>query len=213
MGSEERPEALGEFVTVAEAASALGLSERQVRRLIARLEPTDKRQDSNRLHKGQPVALVRLLSVEALQKREGESTGKANGQQEAGPVGSTGKPTAGPVGEVLQLAPDIAQKLADAEKRAAVAEARADLLERELGDWKEQAGTYSERLGEALRALQQAQEETRAARLLPSGRGPGLIASQETTGGDSGGASVPSGVSAPSPRPKRAWWQFGKAGG
>jgi hypothetical protein len=204
----EGPEALGEFVTVAEAASALGLSERQVRRLIARLEPTDKRQDSNRLHKGQPVALVRLLSVEALQKREGEPTGKPNGTQEAGPVDPTGKPTAGPVA----LSVEVAQKLAEAEKRAAVAEARADLLERELGDWKEQAGTYSERLGEALRALQQAQEETRAARLMPAGRGPGLIASQETTGSPESSPSVPSGVSAPLAQRKgfferiRRWW-------
>jgi len=190
------PEALGEFVTVAEAATALGLSERQVRRLIARLEPTDKRQDSNRLHKGRPVALVRLLSVEALQKSapvEGEPTGKPNGQQAASPVDSTGKPTAGPVA----LSVEVAQQLAEAEKRAAVAEARAELLERELGDWKGQAR-------EALRALQQAQEETRAARLMPAGRGPGLIASQETAGGDSGGA----GPSAGGVGPKRPWWHW-----
>lgn len=197
----EGPEALGEFVTVAEAAKALGLSERQVRRLIARLEPTDKRQDSNRLHKGQPVALVRLLSVEALQKREGEPTGKTSGQQEAGPVVTTGKPTAGPV----ETPVDLAQKLADAEKRAAVAEARAELLERELGDWKGQAR-------EALHALQQAQEESRAARLMPAGRGLGLIAPQESAGGDSGGDSVPSRGSAPPAQRRslleriRGWW-------
>lgn len=56
--------AKAEFVTVAEAARALSLSERQVRRYASQLEPTDKQQDSQRPHKGLPVAApVELLAA------------------------------------------------------------------------------------------------------------------------------------------------------
>ena len=43
------------FVTVAEAASILGMDARQVRRYAERLSPTDRAGDTQRTHKGQPT--------------------------------------------------------------------------------------------------------------------------------------------------------------
>jgi hypothetical protein len=70
--------------------------------------------------------------------------------------------------------------------RALVAEARAELLERERNDWKEQAAG-------ALEALQRAQDEARAARLI-GGREIRQVESSETLSED--------------PKQTRAWWPF-----
>ena len=96
----------------------------------------------------------------------------------------------------------------DWKARALVAEARAELLEVDQDAWKTQAakegerlGDMGERLGEALRALAQAQDETRAARLI-GGRGAGAMIEAQPTpvetphaaySGDSGGDGVPVG--------------------
>jgi len=205
MGSEEG------FLTVAEAAQELGVSAPRLRRLLTRpewSERTETRTRQTRTGTRTGTVLNRSL-LDALRadlesmgapiegplpetEREREQFGTRTGtgtrtrQNENGNE-SNGSP------ELFQLR----------EKLAAITAERDGLKERltdtqaERDAWKEQAGTYSERLGEALRALQQAQDEARAARLMPAGRGPGLIASQDAQNGDSTGATAQSGASAP----------------
>ncbi len=180
-----------EFVTVAEAARALGLSERQVRRYTSQLQPTDKRQDSKRQHKGQPVGLVRLLSVESLLKsdlRRGESTGIANGHASGVPVEPTGKPTDTPVGSVPV-------ELAEALQRAAVAEARAELLEKSVTNVQAERDAWKEQTGSLTEALRAAQDEARAARVIGN-REIRQVESSETLSED--------------PKQTRAWWPFAR---
>lgn len=208
-----------EYVTVSELAKVLGLSERQAARWVARVSDTD------RLTSDIGPTRVRLASVMQLrQKPNGErfppekTSDTSFITSDASPkmtdtrqthVSHEADTTSDAVGDLLR-------ELEKERSRSAVLEAEKKGLEARLTDtqedrdaWKAEAGTYSERLGEALRALQQAQDEARAARLLPSGRSAALIASQETAGGDSTGASAPGGASAPSPRPKR-WWPFSR---
>jgi hypothetical protein len=198
---EPAAESSPEFVTISEAARALQLSERQVRRYASQLEPTDKRQDPNRQHKGQPVGLVRLLSVESLLKSDiprGESSGKGNGHASGGPVEPSGKASGGPlVGMPVELA--------EALQRAAVAEARAELLERERNDWKEQASSLTE-------ALRAAQDEARAARVIGQ-RQVQQIEASGLSAGDSGEAVASGGGITTSSTTERSWWQFWKARG
>ena len=188
------------FVTVAEAARALGVDARQVRRWADHLEPKDKGQDTQRTHKGQPIVTVRLSSVEALQK--GDSRGETSKDTAKGQSKDTAPR---PVLVSLDMSFEIAAKLADAEKRAAVAEARAELLERERNDWKEQASSLTE-------ALRAAQDEARAARLMPS-RAAMQIEAAGLTAGDSGEGSV-SGGGITAPDAVRApWWAFWRSYG
>jgi hypothetical protein len=207
-----------EFVTVSEAARALGLSERQVRRYALQLGPTDKRQDPKRQHKGQPVGLV---SLEALRKATEKDittekpSGTDNGQPRGMPVESTGKASGVPV-EPAPVAPvDLLERISEAEKRAAVLEAERDGLTARLADaqkaaldtasdrdaWKEQAQTLTE-------ALRAAQDEARAARLI-GGRPMQQIEAQNLTAGDSGASEASGGgITTPSAseEPKRGFW-------
>jgi hypothetical protein len=120
----------GEFVSISEAARALGVDTRQVRHWVDRLEPKDKGQDTQRTHKGQPIVTVRLSAVEALQK--GDSGGES-------PKDTTKGQTRDKAPRPVRVSEGMSLELAEALQRAAVAEARAELLERERNDWKEQA--------------------------------------------------------------------------
>ena len=176
-----------EFVTVAEAARALQLSERQVRRYLPLLRPTDKRQDANRQHKGQPVGLV---SLEALRKASTKDSntekpsGTANGHATGVPVETSGKASGVPV--------ELLAALAEANQRAAVAEARAELLATSLADVQRERNDWKEQAAGALEALQRAQDEARAARLMPT-RAAMQIEASGLTGGDSGVSEVSGG--------------------
>ena len=174
-----------EFVTITEAAKALGVSERQARRLAATLTATDKRQDSQRTHRGVPVAVVRYSAVEALHKDDApreKSAGRTSGTVAASPLETNG------VSSVMSA--DVAARIATAEQRAAVAEARAELLERERNDWKEQAH-------QALQVARAAQDQERAGRLLGSGRSMQAIEAHSLAGADSSESSAQGGVRVP----------------
>lgn len=185
------------WVSISEASIRLGVPERTARRAAGKLADTDRQVADNGRQRVRLEALAVVLGVRQMTDKggqvvdnppsvEGEPVRQTSesGRQEADSVSDNGRQEADTGG--------------DWRARALVAEARAELLERELGDWKEQAR-------EALHALQQAQDDARAARLMPAGRGPGLIASQDARNGDSTGESVPSGVSAP---PKRSLWPW-----
>lgn len=124
------------FVTVAEAAALLGLSERQVRRYAGRLATDDRREPDTMTGSGRTQAgRLRLSALVAV-------AGK-------GTQGAGQEPDAGRTHDRPQ--PDATQDT-DAEdwrSRALVAEARAELLERERGDWHAQAAALADRLKDA----------------------------------------------------------------
>lgn len=220
------PVAKGDFLTVAQAAEALGVSTPRLRRLLARpewAERTETRTRQTRTGTRTGTVLNRSLldvvraDLESMgapvegplpeTEREREQFGTRTGTGTRTRQNENGNESNGS-GELFQLR----------EKLAALTAERDGLKERltdtqaERDAWKGQAGSYGERLTLALEALRQAQDETRAARLVPAGRGPGLIASQETTGGDSGATTPQKAADAP-PAPRKApWWRFGKGG-
>lgn len=144
------PESESEWLTVAECAARLGVDPRQVRRLLDRLESTDKGQDPQRTHKGAPLTVVRLSAVVSLVGGGvdvGNPTDKANGQRTESKGQGTEKPTAKGQGtrDTQEAAVDLvsvelaAARLAQAEekRRADVAEARLEEIARERDDLRE----------------------------------------------------------------------------
>lgn len=257
--TREKP--ISEWVTIAEAAQVLGLSERQVRRYAGRLaeddrlppksdrpEPDIQTENVRSMSGSSPVrvrlsALARAAGRPAVEENPTGSTSGASSEVSGSSPASTGhgvRPMSGPLSEeearseaweqyldtlklevceaaeALQQQHDellgVKKQLQEANERALeqerhsyqlqadkrVAEARADLLEKSIADtqaerdaWKEQAARDSERLGEALRALQQAQDETRAVRALSTRASVGLIEPQAAQNGPQGGDTVP----------------------
>ncbi len=184
------------WVSISEASIRLGVPERTARRAAGKLADTDRQVADNGRQRVRLEALAVVLGVRQSTTVEGEPVRQTSesGRQKADSVSDNGRQEADTGAEPMRGA----GRSEDWRARALVAEARAELLERELGDWKEQAR-------EALHALQQAQDDARAARLMPTGRGPGLIASQETAGSPESSPSVPGGASAP---PKRSLWPW-----
>lgn len=215
---EPAVESSPEFVTVSEAARALQLSERQVRRYLPLLDPTDKRQDPKRQHKGQPVALVSLAALETLQKQgtaEEKPSGKPNGHSSGVPVEPSGTARGVPVA----VAPvELLERLAEAEKRTAVLEAERDGLMARLADaTKHQADTATDRdawkaqAQDLTQALQRAQDEARAARLI-GGRAAPALSALETSDGSQSSPSVSGGVIDRPEAVERPWWAFWRKG-
>ena len=201
------------FVSISRASQLLEAPERTVRRMA------DKLADSDRQVADRGTRLVRLSALASLMGKEIKT---APASEVADTEEASGRHMADKSGDVSDSSEGLADSgghsgsaLADAEKRAAVAEARADLLERELGAWKEQSGRLDSRLAEALEALQRAQDEARAARLI-GGRGAMQIEASGLTSGDSGEvSSAGEGITTPSAseEPKRGFWArlWGKA--
>jgi len=184
---------LPEFVTISEAARALGVDARQVRRWVDRLEPKDKGQDTQRTHKGQPIVTVRLSAVEALQK--GDSRGEAPKDTTKGQARDTG-PRPVRVSDEMSLRLSEAEKRASAlEVRAAVAEARAELLEAERD-------RLDKSLTEALAIARAAQDAERSARLIGSREIRQVEGFEERFEPSSGDSPA---MQEDKPRP---WWAF-----
>jgi hypothetical protein len=190
-----------EFLSVVDAAALLRLPERTIRRYGQRLTEGNVRHE--RAPTGQVRKLFRLEALRDAAKGSADSD-KVAVSESVKPV----KPSAESVKVTLSELSDsdrgsaesqaLRDRLAEAEKQAAVAQARAELLEKTITDtqadrdaWKEQAARDSERLGEALRALAQAQDETRAVRALSARANVGLIEPQGAQNGPQGAESVP----------------------
>jgi hypothetical protein len=85
----------------------------------------------------------------------------------------------------------LRDRLAAVELRAAVAESERDGLQARLADTQEDRDAWKLQAQQALEAVRAAQDETRASRLIPAGRGGGLIEPQVSQNGPQGGESVP----------------------
>ena len=219
------------FVTVAEAARALQLSERQARRRAAVLEATGRTRTDGR------TRLVTVADMRTVRPDADKKSLPASMDASAGTPGhdrmtdrtdiqseADGR-TDGHVEALAEMRAELEterRRASESEKRAAVAEARADLLESERD-------RLDKKLDEALAIARAAQDEARAARLLGSGRATMQIESSERSfEAPSGLATAPQNddrysegaktpldtVKAPSEATKlQPWWAFWKARG
>lgn len=115
-----------EWLTVAEAAKRLGLSDRQVRRDVTRLSEHDRTKSDIgpvkvRLH---ALAFLRGMSVPVLTM----SDTSGHNTQSITDIGGQSPPMSDTVHSDLD---ELREQLFEAEKRAAVAEARAEVLQGE----------------------------------------------------------------------------------
>ena len=211
-----------EYVTTSELAKVLGLSERQAARWVSRVSDTD------RLTSDIGPTRVRLASVMQIRQKSAGERPPSTKTSDMSVIASDTPPEVTDTRQTRvshetdttsDTLEDLLLRLEQERSRSAVLEAEKKGLEARLTDtqaerdaWKEQAGKDGERLTLALEALRQEQEQARAARLLPSGRGPGLIASQDAQNGDSTGATPTRAADAPPASSKRPWWRFGKGG-
>ena len=182
-----------EFVTVAEAAEALSVSAPRLRRLLARPEWSERTETRTRqtrtgtrtgtvLNRSLlPELVIALESTGAPVDVEGKTEERERERIATGTRTGTG---------TVRNENENATQGEDWRTRALVAEARAELLERERNDWKEQAAG-------ALEALQRAQDEARAARLI-GGREIRQVEGFEASG-------EPPATQEDKPRP---WWAY-----
>ena len=199
-----------EFVTVSEAARALGLSERQVRRYAGRLAESDR--PTPDATTGPSPARVRLSALALLAGKvisEESTPEKASGfiEEASGPSPAPAVHDDRPPAESVRpvSGPLVSEDLATLREQLASVTAERDGLTARLADtqtdrdaWKEQAQTLTE-------ALRAAQDEARAARLI-GGRPMQQIEAQNLTGGDSGADEVPGGGIDSTDRRQRPWW-------
>ena len=223
------------FVTVADAARALNLSERQVRRYAGRMAESDRLPAQNvRPHDrpgpdtmtGPSPARVRLSALALLARKvmsEAEALDKASsvssevtgsspaqaGHDDRLPSESV-RPLPGVVSENMAA---IRAELEIEKRRAAVAEAERDGLKERLADTQAERDRLSRNLDEALAIARAAQDQERAGRLLGSGRTVQQIEASGLTGGDSSGDSGMGVGIVPPDSGTRPWWAFWKARG
>jgi len=222
-----------EFVTVSEAARALGLSERQVRRYAGRLAESDRLPAQSVRPGDRPTpdattgpspARVRLSALALLAGKviaEESTPEKASGSSPA-PAGhddrlpaESVRPVSGVASEGSNLrtsGPLVSEDLATLREQLASVTAERDGLTARLADtqadrdaWKEQAQTLTE-------ALRAAQDEARAARLI-GGRPMQQIEAQNLTAGDSGASEASGGPLDTPDTVKVPWWAFWKGRG
>jgi chromosome segregation ATPase len=181
------------FVTVAEAARALQLSERQARRRAAVLQATGRTRTDGRTRL---VTVADMMTVRpdtdkknppASTDASAETTGRTDGHDRM-----TDRTDIKNDRTDVRME-ELRSELEAEKRRSAVLEAqkqgaedRAALLERELGDWKSQAQ-------ELTQALQRAQDEARAARVMSSGRVVQQIEPSGFTGDTQSGDTAPGG--------------------
>lgn len=161
---------MSEFVPIAQAARALGVDARQVRRWVDRLEPKDK---------GQPIVTVRLSAVEALKNgtfllQEPKDTSK--GQN----IGQSKDRTVRDVSDEVSL--DLREIITrqDAEI-ARLAEALA--TSQRLTDQAQQLQLMTERRAAALEAEVQQQAEVQQLKAIPAMESTTAPMSTETAQG------------------------------
>lgn len=79
---------LESFVTVSEAARALGVDARQIRRWTDRLSESDKSSDTVRKYRGVPIVTVRLSALKALQEGQSEEFVEGNSTNRDSDIGT-----------------------------------------------------------------------------------------------------------------------------
>jgi transposase-like protein len=189
-------------VTIAEAARALGVDPRQVRRWLDQLDPKDKGQDTQKTHKGQPLALVRLSALETLKKGnsphetiKGQRTGQSNGKQRT----SSDSPLESPLHLRDTQVPILREIITKQEGEIA-------FLREALNKSQEVAAA----------ALSRAEESDRRAAIMIaatatgqiSGFSPRIDTSFSGTGGSETNATAKDEQEAASKVNTRPWWQF-----
>ena len=201
------------FLTVAEASERWGVSTRRVRHVLERsakhsANVPQTRQKTFRTKTGERSAVAYPADwIGALLTKNEESALHQERSANTPNIPHGNIPKQG--AETFQHSAPERSDEDDWKTRAMVAEARAELLEKAITDtqaerdaWKEQATRDSERLGEALRALAQAQDETRAARLI-SGRTVQQIEAEQQT-------LIPASGESPEKKEDKSspWWAF-----
>ena len=209
--SEPSTESSDAFVSVGQAAKLLGVSDRTARRMAGQLAANDRTADIGHGRRVR-LAAMQTLRSEALQQRGSapsafhvESTPGQDADTVAGqwPDSGHGHPVNGrtmagqdtnTVAELAALRAErdgLKERLADAQKATADTASDRDA-------WKDQAQTLTE-------ALRAAQDEARAARLMPS-RPAMQIEALETPRADSSeGTGSGGGIVSPGTE-KRPWW-------
>ena len=209
----------GDFVTVAEASERWSVPARRIRHVLERsvkrgetppetLQKTFRTKTGERSAVAYPVAwLGTLIDVE---NPQAETLQRSVAERSAN--------EAKQIAEPLQRSAPERSELSDWKARALVAEARAELLEKSVADaqkatadtasdrdaWKDQAASLTE-------ALQRAQDEARASRLIGGGRAVQQIEASGLTGGDSSGDTAQGGgITAPTvpEGEKRSLWSW-----
>lgn len=203
------PEA--EFVTVAEAARALQLSERQVRRYAGRMAESDRLTPDATA--GPSPARVRLSALAALAGKviiEGNATGETSGPlpevtgSSPAYAGHDDRPPGESVRPVYGV---VSEDLATLREQLASVTAERDGLTARLADTQADRDAWKEQAREATLLARVAQDEVRSARLIGQ-RPMQQIEALETPGGSQSSPDVPSGVIDRTEQEKRPFWAF-----
>ena len=211
------------FVTVAEAARALQLSERQVRRYAGRLAESDRltpdamtgaspaRSEASALRVRLPALAALAGKVLAEEKASDGASGSLPEVTGASPA---------PAGHGDRL-PDesvrpvsgamVSEDLAALREQLASVIAERDGLTARLADTASDRDAWKGQAQELTQALQRAQDETRAARVMSSGRVVQQIEASGLTGGSQSGDTARSGsldTVVTHETGKAPWWAF-----
>ncbi len=229
-----------EFVTVAEAARALHLSERQVRRYAGRLAESDRLpagkasalqpQSVRRGDRPTPDAMTgpspARVRLSALALLAGKVIVEGNARDEAsGPLpevtGSSpayaGHDDRPPSESVRPVSGVVSEDLAILREQLARVTAERDGLTARLADTQAERDRWQEQAREAMEVARAAQDQERAGRLLGSSRAPVQIEASGLTAGDSGEvSSAGGGIVPPAPveaAPGGFWSRLFRRGG
>lgn len=206
-----------EFVTVSEAARALGLSERQVRRYAGRLAESDR--PTPDATTGPSPARVRLSALALLAGKvisEESTPEKASGliEEASGPspapAGHDDRPPAESVRPVSGLL--VSEDLATLREQLASVTAERDGLTARLADTQADRDAWKEQAREAIELARVAQDEVRSARLIGQ-RPMQQIEASGLAGDAQSEVSAPVGGITTPLDSERSWWQFWKGRG
>lgn len=208
-----------EFVTIAEAAKALNLSERQVRRYAGRLAESDRLPAKSVRPGDRPTpdmmtgpcpARVRLSALALLAGKgivEGNAPNEASGflPEVTGASPAYAGHDDRPIGKSVRLMSGVvSEDLASLREQLAAVTADRDGLTARLADTQADRDAWKEQAREAIELARVAQDEVRSARLVGQ-RPMQQIESHAASAGDSGEVLAPGGALA-SEEPKRGFW-------
>jgi len=198
-----------EFVTVSEAARALGLSERQVRRYAGRLAESDR--PTPDATTGPSPARVRLSALALLAGKviaEESTPEKASGPSPV-PAGHDDRPPDESVRPMSGLL--VSEDLATLREQLASVTAERDGLTARLADTQADRDAWKEQAREAIELARVAQDEVRSARLI--GQRPMQQIEASGLAGDAQSEVSASGEGITPSTTERSWWQFWRKGG
>ena len=203
-----------EFVSVGQAAKLLAVSDRTARRMAGQLADSDRTEGTGHGRRVR-LAAMQALRSEALQQR-GKGDSSFHVETASKPKPGHGHPVNGRsmAGQDTNAVAELAALRA--EKEGLLARLADTASDRDA--WKEQAARLDTRLAEALEALQRAQDEARASRLIGQWSVP-MLSPLETADGSQSSPDVPGGTiprrsseaSAPDTT-KRPFWAFWRKG-